>query len=165
MHQKSFVIAFYSAVFSFAAEVVNADAFAAAHQELESVKSSCYPDVDAESVVAPEIFVSGVLSEIFVGLNGKTTAYVINPQYLVCGGKSAGLCGTRGCNISIFAGQDKFVYTGWHPEIVIYGNSNLVLLPQSGWACGMLVNSSPCFSVLSWDDVVQKFVYRFGVEQ
>ena len=140
---------------------IKTDAFTAAQQHLEAVKSSCYPDVDAESLIVPEISMDGVLSEISIGFKGNTTAYVINPQNLFCGEENAGLCGSGGCRISIFAGEYKFLYTGWQPEIVIYRDNNLILLPQSGWACHRSVNTSPCFSVVSWDDTIKKFVYNF----
>lgn len=149
-----------SIVLILVAQISNADAFIAAQKELETLKSNCYPDIDTESVAAPEISIEGVLSEILIGHKGNTTAYVINPQNLVCDGKSAGLCGTRGCEISIFAEDYKFVYTGWQPEIVIYEDIHLILLTQSGWACGTQVNAVPCFSVVSWDDDGKGFVYN-----
>jgi hypothetical protein len=140
---------------------IKTDAFTAAQQHLEAVKSSCYPNVDVESLIVPEFSMDGVLSEISIGLRGNTTAYVINPQNLVCGEENAGLCGFRGCSISIFAGEYKFLYTGWRPEIVSYRGNNLILLPQSGWACHRSRNTSPCFSIVSWDDTKETFVYNY----
>lgn len=163
MHEKYpryFLIASVISTLSFSAEIVRADAFSAAQRQLEAVMETCYPDINAESLIVPEISIDGVFSTISIGLNGKTNAYVINPQYLVCGDKNARLCGTRGCDISIFAGEHRFEYTGWQPEEIIYENINLILLVQSGWACGMLVNAARCFSVLSWDDVVNNFVHH-----
>ena len=154
-------LSLFAALF-FSAEIVSADALSAAQRELEAVIETCYPDIDAESLTVPEISVDGVLSTMSIGLNGKTNAYVLNPQYLLCGDKSAGLCGTRGCDISIFAGEHRFVYTGWQPEKVNYGDHNLILLTQSGWACGMPNNASRCFSILSWDDVVNNFDHHRG---
>jgi hypothetical protein len=140
---------------------IKTDAFTAAQQHLEAVKSSCYRNVDEESLIVPEVSMDGVLSELSIGLRGNTTAYVINPQNLVCDEENAGLCGFEGCSISIFAGEYKFLYTGWRPEIVIYRGNNLILLPQSGWACHTSRNTSPCFSIVSWDDTKETFVYNF----
>lgn len=150
------------ATLSFSAGIVSADALSAAQRKLEEVIETCYPGVDAESLAVPEISIGGVFSTLSIGLNGRTTAYVINPQYLLCGGKTAGLCGTRGCDISIFAGEHRFLYTGWQPENLIYRENNLILLIQSGWACGMQINASRCFSILAWDDIVNNFVYNHG---
>jgi hypothetical protein len=158
------IVSLYAAL-SVSAETVTADAYSSAQQALEVVMATCYPEIDAESLIVPEISIDGVFSIMSIGLNGKTNAYVINPEYLACGGKSAGLCGTRGCDISIFAGEKKILYTGWQPEHILYGDSNLILLPQSGWACGMRSNASRCFSILSWDDMENKFVYHPGNPQ
>lgn len=150
---------------TFSAEIASADAYSSAQQALQAVTATCYPEIDAESLIVPRISIDGVLSTMSIGLNGKTNTYVINPEYLACGGKSAGLCGTRGCDISIFAGEHQFVYTGWQPEQILYGDSNLILIPQSGWACGMRINASRCFSILSWDEMEDKFVYHSGNPQ
>lgn len=159
---RYFLTASVVSTLSFSAQIVSADAFSAAQRELEAVMETCYPDIDAESQIVPEFSIDGVFSTISIGLNDKTNAYVINPQYLVYGDKNARLCGTRGCDISIFAGEHRFVYTGWQPEEIIYENNNLILLVQSSWACGMLINASRCFSILSWDDVVNNFVHHHG---
>jgi hypothetical protein len=155
------IVSLYAAL-SLTADIVSADAFSSAQQALEAVMETCYPEIDAESLKVPEISIDGVFSTMSIGLNGNMNAYVINPQYLACGDKSAELCGTRGCDISIFAGEHRFVYIGWQPEQVLYGDSNLILLPQSGWACGMQINASRCFSILSWDDIENKFIYHLG---
>jgi hypothetical protein len=154
------VLVSFFATLAFSAEIVGADAFSAAQKALEAVKENCYPDINAESLKIPEISTDGVLSSISIGVNGATNAYVINPQYLMCGDKVAELCGSRGCPISIFAGEQSFEYVGWQSANVMYGNTVLMLLLQQGWACGHLANGETCYSILSWDDQVENFVHH-----
>ena len=64
-------LSLFAALF-FSAEIVSADALSAAQRELEAVMETCYPDIDAESLIVPEISIDGVFSTISIGLNGKT---------------------------------------------------------------------------------------------
>lgn len=141
-------------------ESVSADAFEDAQRALERLRQNCYPDIDAEHLVTPEILVDGVVVEVGIGADGGTRAYIVSPEHLACDGKSAGLCGSRGCQIRIFAEDDAFSYVGWSPEVFSFNENVFLLLPHSGWVCDEVPNSSPCFSVLFWNDASQKFSYR-----
>lgn len=156
------VFIFWVIVLTFMAQMANADAYSSAQRALENLKKNCYPDINAESLVVPQISIEAVFTKVLIGNNESTEAFIVNPESLTCGGESAGLCGSRGCDIEIFAGTERFSYIGWQPQVLSIDNSNFLLLPHQGWVCGQGPNSDPCFSVLFWSDFEKKFVYRYG---
>ena len=156
------VFVFRVIVLTFMAQMANADAYNSAQRALENLKKNCYPDINAESLVVPQISIEAVFTKVIIGNNETTEAFIVNPEHLTCGGKSAGLCGSRGCDIEIFAGTERFSYIGWQPQVLSIDNSNFLLQPHQGWVCGQGPNSDPCFSVLFWSDFEKKFVYRYG---
>lgn len=136
-----------------------ADTIKIAEARLEKLKEYCYSEIDDDEVVDQIISIDNVLTTLRIGRNAEQLVYVVNPQHLICNGHSAGLCGTRGCSISIISNNTALTYTGWEPKVIREGNDYLLLLPHTGLWCGASFNAAPCYSILFWDDTENRLSF------
>lgn len=134
-----------------------ADALGAAQERVKEFSGVCFFDIANEEINIEDIIIEGAITTVEIGGIHKTTAYIVDPASIICGDVNLGMCGSRGCPITIFAENTSYSYTGWQPTPINHGTQTLLLLPHSGWVCGREFNVSPCFSVIAWDQETRTF--------
>lgn len=134
-----------------------ADALGAAQEKVKEFSGICFFDIANEEINIEDITIEGAIATVEIGGSHKTTAYIVDPASILCGDINLGMCGSRGCPITIFAENTSYSYTGWRPTPINHGAQTLLLLPHSGWVCAGEFNGSPCFSVIAWDQANRTF--------
>ncbi len=134
-----------------------ADAMDMAQEKVKEFSGICFFDIESESINVDDIITDGAITIIEIGNINKISAYIVNPNSIICGDENLGMCGSRGCPMAIFAENASYSYTGWQPIPINYGTQTLLLMPHSGWMCGGEHNGSPCFSVIAWDELNKTF--------
>jgi hypothetical protein len=121
---------------------------------LDQYKAYCADEFSEELMIDGDAVYS-----LQVGSAPTETTLVIDTSGLKCGEKPLGFCGSSGCDINLIIGEQLYVKRGWSPLNIQFNNQHLILMPLSGGMCGNLPNSSPCFTVLAWDEQERKLNY------
>ena len=80
-----------------------------------------------------------------------------------CENIGRGWCGSGGCSYHIVAGGQVFSGAGGKPYSFIVDSNQMLILPRGGGACTLsdgrtAPNTSPCFSIATWDTANQLFI-------